>query len=117
MKTIQAKIYQCEFCDRKMFGAGAMGYHEKYCKQNPHNKHKCFGFCHNLVKTEKIVQSQYYENDYGYGTVHQTQFHCKVTGKNMYSYKREKQYWQYVTPDMIRMPLECEFYDCKTYEQ
>jgi len=37
MKTIQGKYYQCEYCGRKMFGAGAMVRHEKYCTQNPHN--------------------------------------------------------------------------------
>lgn len=118
MKTITGKYYQCEFCGRKMFGAGAMGYHVKYCRENPNNKHRCYGFfkdecwglCQHLERTEILVPSGYYEDDYGGGSVVQTQFTCKKTGKKMYSYKREKQYWQYVTPDMIRMPLECELY-------
>ena len=110
MKILNIKTYQCEHCDRRMFGAGAMGWHEKYCKQNPNNRHMCFQYCRNLIKTEKIVPSSYYEDDYGYGTTKQTEFTCKKTGKKMYSYKREKQYWQYVTSDMIRMPLECKFY-------
>ena len=116
MKTIKGKYYQCEYCGRKMFGAGAMGYHEKYCKQNPKNMHKCFGFCNHLIKSEKIVDSDYYEDDYGFGTTKQTEFTCAITGKKMYSYHREKMYWQYVTPDMVRMPLECEYYECKTYD-
>lgn len=114
MKTIQGKYYKCEYCRRKMFGAGAMGYHEKYCKENPHNMHKCFEYCDHLMKSEHIVDSEYYADDIGYGKCKQTEFTCKVTGKKMYSYHREKQYWQYVTSDMIRMPLECEDYECKT---
>jgi len=116
MKTLQIKTYQCDHCGRKMFGAGAMGWHEKYCKCNPKNKHLCFDFCINLIKTEKTVPSVYYEDDYGHGTVNQTEFTCKITGKKMYSYRREKQYWQFVTPDMIRMPLECEFFKSQTYD-
>jgi len=116
MKTIKGKYYQCEYCGRKMFGAGAMGYHEKYCKQNPKNMHKCFDFCKYLIKSEHKVTSSYYEDDYGFGTVKQTEFTCAITGKKMYSYHREKQYWQYVTSDMIRMPLECEDFRGQKYD-
>jgi hypothetical protein len=114
MKTIQGKYYQCEHCLRKMFGAGAMGYHEKYCKMNPKNAHKCFEFCEHLNRTTHYVQSSYYGDDESSGQCNQTEFTCAITGKKMYSYKREKMYWQYVTPDMIRMPLECELYEEKS---
>jgi|GEM_PF-2293211 hypothetical protein len=105
MKTITGKYYQCVFCGRKMFGAGAMSYHEKWCRENPKNKHICFAFCKHLKRSEKYVWSDWHEEE-----IFKTEFTCKITKQKMYSYKREKMYSQYITPDMIRMPLTCEHF-------
>lgn len=101
MKTILRKVYECEHCGRKMLGAGAMGRHEKWCKKNPVNTHKCFDFCEHL-KRERIMG----ELEGG-----QVQFTCAVTGSKMYSFLLEKHQAATFPPfkidGMIRMPLEC----------
>jgi len=116
MKTITGKYYQCEHCGRKMFGAGALSRHEKYCKDNPNNAHICFDFCKHLEKSSEPYHS-YVSGGEIYGGGRRTVFTCKVTGKKMYSYHREKQYWQYVTPDMIRMPLDCKDFQVMSYDE
>lgn len=81
MKTITGKYYQCVFCGRKMFGAGAMSYHEKWCRENPKNKHICFAFCKHLKRSEKYVWSDWHEEE-----IFKTEFTCKITKQKMYSY-------------------------------
>lgn len=103
MKVITGKYYQCEHCNRKMFSVGAMSSHEKWCPDNPNNKHICFAYCKHLKKSIKYVFSDWHEQE-----IPRTEFTCQITGKKMYSYKREKSYSQYITSDMIRMPLECK---------
>ena len=100
MIIIQSEIYICEFCRRKMFGKGAMSLHEKQCKHNPKNKHKCFEFCRYLIKGFDKEKSE-------------TTFFCsKQNDLSLYSYKLErfschKTRIKYLS----RMPLECNFYE------
>lgn len=98
-----------------MFGAGALSRHEKYCKENPNNKHICFEFCRHLEKSSERYYGSYFSDELQSGE--RTVFTCKVTGKKMYSYHREKQYWEYVTSDMIRMPLDCKDFQVMSYDE
>jgi hypothetical protein len=84
--------------------------HEKYCKKNPLNNHRCFQRCQHLIK-----DSDYLEDGNGnrYGTC--TIFTCDITGKDMYSYKAEKSL--YIECDGERMPLECEHYQGNWQEE
>ena len=109
MKIQQETVYICEHCNRKMFGKGAMSRHEKYCKENPNNKHRCFEFCKHL-KMEVFVNSDDYEN---YEKL--TDMTCMVTGKLMYSYKFEKNTSKPVDAlnGLERMPLTCESHEYK----
>jgi len=108
MKKLQQTTYQCDYCNRKMFGAGAMSRHEKLCKRNPSNTHKCFEFCRYLNRT---FEGRPYSRDPEDGGWIETIFTCKKTGNRMYSYKLEIKFPQYVKKDMIRMPLECSLYE------
>ena len=86
-----------------MLSAGSMARHEKYCRYNPENKHKCFEYCTNL-KRERVIQGRHLE----------TVFTCEITGNKMYSYLAEKKKTAYfgcpIELTGIRMPLECELY-------
>ena len=110
MKTIVRKVYECEHCGKKMLAAGPMARHEKYCKANPDNKHKCFDFCKHLKRTGEVVF------DGGEPNYKRTVFTCEVTGKEMYSFLLEKK--ASLLPNHIkldkmeRMPLSCD--DFKT---
>ena len=106
MKTEMMKIYVCEYCGRKMFGAGAMSRHEKYCDHNPKNAHKCFEFCKHLKKTHEVIDI----NGEPYRITHMT---CDKTGKKMYSYKLEKKqtFRSTYVSGLERMPLECDEFE------
>lgn len=107
MKIEQLTVFICEHCNRKMFGKGAMSRHEKYCKENPNNKHKCFEFCKHL-KMEKNYTHDEWGNNYG-----GIEFTCMKTGDEMYSYKFEKNTSKPVgiLDTLKRMPLECDLYE------
>jgi hypothetical protein len=89
-----------------MFGKGAMSRHEKYCKDNPINKHKCFDFCKHLSMKDNRVYLEY-------GTSGSIEFTCDVSGERMYSYKFEKNYNKPATAlnGLTRMPLKCEMHE------
>ena len=98
------QVYICEHCKRKMFSPGAMGLHEKQCKENPKNKHKCFEWCKHLEK-------QVYNCEDG-GTAFNTKFRCKLQPElDLYSYKLERfSCHARAIKYMTRMPLECDLY-------
>jgi hypothetical protein len=87
-----------------MLSAGAMARHEKYCKMNPSNKHRCFDYCEHLKREVENIQ------DEGEPPVHITHFTCAIHGWKMYSYKFEKYDPTYIK-GLIRMPLECKEYN------
>jgi hypothetical protein len=107
MRTQQETIYRCEHCNRPMFGKGAMSRHEKYCKENPNNKHECFDFCKHLNK-EVHSSVDNYENY----TKH-TDMICEKRDVKMYSFKFEKNYNKPATAlnGLERMPLECDLHE------
>ena len=107
MKTEMLKVFICEHCERKMFGKGAMSRHERFCRENPYNQHKCFDFCRHLKMDVRQGSDQFgnYEKH--------TTMTCMVTGKKMYSYKFEKNTNKPANAlnGLERMPLECEFHE------
>ena len=104
MITITKPVYKCEFCTKLLVQKGFMALHERMCKYNPNNKHKCFEYCTHLSKET----SETYDED---GRP-QFVFLCSV--KNdlaMYSYKLERfAYNQGRIKNLTRMPLECDLY-------
>lgn len=107
MKIQQETIFRCEFCDKPMFSKGAMSLHERQCKNNPKNKHKCFEYCIHLEKEHEEIRDEYGEvYSGGYS------FHCKKLDKPLYSYKIER----FKTNEKRkegkeRMPAECDSYE------
>lgn len=96
MKTETRKVYQCDHCGKWMLSAGAMGYHEKWCK-NPKNKHKCLA----LSSLEKSGSNMYTRN-----WVWVFKNRCKDVFIS--TWKTElMQHTDRIPQNMERMPLEC----------
>ena len=113
MKIILQNVYHCEYCEKKQFRKCDMSRHEKHCKQNPNNQHKCFEICKHLLKEEEEYKVQYSGDDTDGGYVGtRTVFKCALTNQKMYSYIAERKRLPVVNePDTIRMPLECDKYE------
>jgi hypothetical protein len=108
MKKTSETIFRCDFCNKPMFGKGAMSRHEKFCKSNPHNAHKCFEFCKHLKMTQ-----EYEHDDYGNKTGG-TEMLCIKRNVQMYSFKFEKNTRKPINAldGLERMPLECDLFEC-----
>ncbi len=104
-------VYKCDHCGKKQFRKCDMTQHEKWCKENPSNMHKCFQFCPNLIKTEEEYEGcDHYEPGDTY-VGKKTVFTCAKTGQKMYSFKAEKRKLPVVNEEgVIRMPLQCEHF-------
>jgi phage FluMu protein Com len=109
MKQTNEKVYRCDHCNKAMISKGFMAYHEKWCKNNPKNYHKCFEFCENLIKGKNVIETGDQEQDQW-----EIYFKCKATDKLLYSYKIEKKFCN--RPEILkerieglqRMPTECD---------
>lgn len=98
-------LYICEHCRKAYQSDRYIERHEKYCKKNPANDHKCFQMCKHLKRSRDY-------DEHEYGGVEYTVFICEKTGEEMYSYIAEKKRLVekgYINGD--RMPLECKHYD------
>lgn len=99
MKKVEA--YKCDHCPKTSTNPSALFQHERRCKKNPNNKHKCFDFCKHLVL--EINSDTMFK-----------QFKCGVTNGYMYSYKRE---YRGLRLYGERMPLECDKFEHMNLEQ
>jgi len=109
--TLQ-EVYKCDHCGKRQFRKYDMVQHEKWCKKNPQNQHKCFQFCHHLIKSEEEYEGadHYDQGETFFGT--KTVFTCGLTNQKMYSFKAERRKLPVVNePDTIRMPLQCESFN------
>lgn len=118
MREVIKKVYYCDFCSKKYFQKPVMIFHEKYCGQNPNNRHICLQDCENLMVHD-------YKDEYT-GDIVQKEFYCVHFDYDMYSYKAEaiveknkdqswrtnsrKHLWNVVNHG-TRMPLECQSYN------
>jgi len=115
MITAVKKVYQCEHCKKNMLSAGAMSRHEKYCRLNPNNLHKCFDLCRNLTRRRILINGKDPFNSGSYQTV----LECKKLNVKMYSYLLEKKSTAYFGSPvnfegLMRMPLQCIHYEYMT---
>lgn len=115
-------IYQCDFCNRKMFKKHAMIAHELWCNSNPENFRACSG-CKYLE--EKQVEYSYNIPTVGQGlgiifdgktiTKKTTGFRCNKLNKDIYPFKAEKLNLPYKYPETFEgqepMPKICEHYN------
>jgi len=100
-------VYECEYCGKKQFRKGDMTKHEKWCKKNPNNNHKCFQYCKHLIKEDE----EYSGSDF---VGNRTIFKCALTEQKMFSYIAEKRKLPIINESgNIRMPLECDKYEDK----
>lgn len=105
MEVTTGKIYKCDFCGKRQFRQCDMTMHERWCKENPKNNHKCFQFCRHLIKT-----SEEYDGENFVG--HRTIFTCELTKQGMFSYIAERKRLPVINEkDSIRMPLECDKFE------
>ena len=109
MNIKQETVFRCEFCNKAMLGKGAMSLHERMCKKNPKNKHKCFQYCKWLNKdADEVTGLRFFccGND-----------KCKLHEKDLYSYKLERNYsgqQRIKEEELTLMPLECDNYDIES---
>ena len=104
MKIIETTVYQCDYCGKKQYRKCDMTKHEKWCKKNPKNDHKCFQYCVHLVRDR--------EDCYDEGESPKTRrtFTCSLLNKKMYSYIAERRDIVRNLYDCERMPLQCDSY-------
>lgn len=109
MKEAIIPVFTCDYCGKKKFRKCDMSRHEKWCRNNPNNQHKCFQFCRYLVKSEEEYEGRdQYDYDETF-TGKKTVFHCALTNQKMYSFIAERKKLPVVNEsDAVRMPLECE---------
>ena len=104
MRQTNEKVYRCDYCNRAIISAGSMKLHERMCKKNPKNMHKCFQYCSNLGKHH----IQEFDNEIG-----KIVFFCDAKKIEMYSYKLERFKSKAIRiKGLTRMPLECDKYSC-----
>jgi hypothetical protein len=104
MKTLLNRtVYQCEYCTTRRFTKNAATRHERYCKRNPNNQHRCFDCRHLLRTTEEAGVG---ENGQLI-TAKRTVFHCGRFDKDLYSYVAERQNILHHVGAAERMPLTC----------
>ena len=115
MKRTNEIVYHCEFCKKKMLGAAAMSLHERMCKRNPKNMHKCFEVC---VHCTKVYQDVERPSHYMYALREDNierdiVFLCaKQPEVKMYSFKLERfESNKFRMFGLTRMPLECDLYE------
>jgi hypothetical protein len=112
MKQTNEKVYRCDHCNKAMVSKGFMVYHEKWCKKNPNNMHKCFEWCTHLrMETEK---EEHETEDGTYFVPLEKSFYCEKLEMSLYSYKLEKKLcnrkdeFNKRIEGLQRMPLQCE---------
>lgn len=113
MQEKQSTTYHCSYCRRYYLQKHHAAKHEKGCRDNPNNKHKCFEMCKHLNR--ETISDNNYEN-------RRTIFTCQLTKQRMYSYLAEKKgllkYFResFEEDEAIRMPLVCEKYEMMTID-
>ena len=107
MKIIEKKVYHCEFCKKYSLFKHVITQHEKLCKFNPENKHKCFEYCNFLKK------------DGGFdclGELTEVRFYCTKKQIHLKSYKvKRNSYLMERNMNYEWMPKECELFE--TYKK
>lgn len=112
MKFKQETVYYCEYCKERNLNKGAMTRHEKFCHNNPINKHACLD-CKNLETVKTEVEFLRYGEIPDTTTVNK--YHCKKLDKILHSFKAVKKGLprkyphQFVGSEI--MPAQCPQFD------
>ena len=90
----EVKAFKCDYCG-KLYRNKLVLRHEKFCKNNPNNNHRCLFPCKYLeVSREEGIKT----------------FFCNKKEISMYTYKAESRKLECITRT-YRMPLQCEDFD------
>lgn len=93
-------LYRCDHCTAYRLSADAAEYHERFCKRNPNNQHKCFGCKFLAVAKGTASDGRSLKS-----------FSCEALNKPLYSYVAEKRGLRGLLPEgSERMPLVCPTY-------
>ena len=111
MKESIKKVYQCDFCDKRLFRKDAMERHEVVCSHNPVNYDMCHG-CNNCEQYSKTITVDSYD---GYFTDERlvTAFKCTKLNLLLYPHKAiniQKKYPETFLGEIL-MPNHCEHYE------
>lgn len=110
MKESIKTVFQCDFCDKRLFRKNAMVNHEFICSQNPINKDACLGCSH----CKEIEKTLYVDHPiYGDYERQAKSFKCTKLGKLMYPHKAkiiESKYPESFEDETL-MPNECEHFE------
>jgi len=102
MKEVTRKNYICDFCGKYYVRKHAAEWHEKHCRLNPANDHKCFQDCKHLHQ----------ERDLGEITIT-----CRKKNCTMYGYAAERRrLLDAIENSDIRMPIECDDFEDMTFD-
>ena len=110
MESKTMLIHICEYCRKLYQREHACATHEKFCKKNPCNKHKCFEFCTHLQKVEIMEMNFDHNGDATGEYISEIEFSCTKTGKDLYSYIAERKGLRVIN-FADRMPLKCDDYE------
>ena len=109
MKQTNEKVYRCDHCNKAMVSAGFMKLHERMCKENPNNQHKCFQYCEHLVRDQYDITD---DEGHKCGSSEVTFTCAKKSDIELFSYKLERYKSNELRrKGMTRMPLECDLYE------
>lgn len=109
MKVFEnVRVYQCEFCKKKLFKKQAMELHEQFCTSNPANWVACAG-CNNLKEEDVFYDIR---TDEGFIPGKTKGFSCTKTGLKLYPPKVERKGLLKKYPETFKdkkpMPRECD---------
>jgi hypothetical protein len=111
MKIVEnQKIYCCEFCNKKHYKKNIISLHERQCRNNPKNKHKCFQYCKFLDKIYDPCEENGFDRLIEFSCKNEK---CGFYEKPLYSFKYERFHSNKIRieeNDLIRMPLDCAYY-------
>ena len=104
-------VYQCEYCNKKLFRKHSMVRHEEFCSYNPKNKCACSG-CDHLEETTVTYLSGYGDMMGNEAERTAIAFHCKKLDKMLYPLKVARLKLDEKYPETFEgqelMPNKCE---------
>jgi hypothetical protein len=112
MKESIKTVFQCDFCDKRLFRKDAMERHELICSRNPVNNDACHGctFCEEYKK--EITVEGYNGDFYEYGRMVRS-FKCNKLNVGLYPHKALNLFKKYPEnfEDEMLMPNSCEHFE------
>lgn len=117
MECKTVKVYNCDYCNKKLFVKHAMVKHEMICNKNPENIKACH-FCEHLIKVKMNLSFENgYDPDFGTSYIEKESevFKCEKLNKLMYPFSIERKDLPKKFPCTYEaqepMPNRCSFFE------